>query len=107
MEIRYSSSISYDAFCSEQVPIDLFYPLSKRPHPFNAQFPLPQPRSQGNSLGNLERAGKDPLFPRPFQITKGKALGTRLPRKHGESDGQGLRKTGQKQSTFKKLCLLE
>ena len=101
MEIRYSSSIAYDAFCSEQVPIDLFCPLSKRPHPFNAQFPLPQPRSQGFSLGNLERARKE------FQITKGKALGTRLLRKHDESDGQGLRKTGQKQSTFKKLCLLE
>ena len=58
MEIRYSSSIAYDAYCSEQVPIDLFCPLSKRPHPFNAQFPLPQPRSQGFSLGNLEQAGK-------------------------------------------------
>jgi len=57
LEIRYSSSIAYDAYCSEQVPIDLFCPLSKRPHPFNAQFPLPQPRSQGFSLGNLERAG--------------------------------------------------
>ena len=51
-------------------------------------------------------AGKEGLFP-PVPNYQGKSLGTRLPRKDDESDGQGLRKTGQKQSTFKKLCLLE
>ena len=69
--------MAYDAFCSEQVPIDLFCPLSKHPHPFNAQFPLPQPRSQGFSLGNLERAGKEGLFP-PVPNYQGKSPGNEV-----------------------------